>query len=1664
MGKKFTLSLLVLAAMLLALPIQAQNAFVARKALPSKVMKGIHGQELKKGYTFAAKNVKEVVAQARLTAEQKAEIDRIELAKLWENNMERIQDGKFSRLVCASFNESAQSLKLNAPVSNRFNAPKKAETKDEHGIITEPGEGVVKVYTVTGSGYKYSGQATTQIAQSGTTQIVESEDGTVYIKDIVSTYKTGAWVKGTKNGNTITVPAKQPINYNSDYDATLSPRWAAGSGISNPSAADETAENFTFVVDEAAGTISLQGTSENLFMAVLWDDDDSYSGNGVYGTVYTYDHDYAAPTTVTVTPPAGLETETWYASGHTYTQSTGQVAFESTIKVGFDGNDVYLQGVFSNFPDAWMKGTISGSTVTFAGLQVQGTYASTLTIYATGGDNSGLIDYVMTYDAENKVLSSENALFANAAVDQIYYLTYVTDLTISQAAPAEEEATTAAPVEVLPYENALTTEDLFGEFGVIDSNKDGKTWKLSAGKGAQYSYSSSNDGDDWLISPAVKLEAGKKYHVAIDAAAALAKYPERVEVKLGAEPKASAMTTEVIPATVVDFADFQTLENEAVVVSETGYYHIGIHAISDADQLNLYVNNFLVEAGVDEAAPAAVTDFDVVATAGKLEATISFKAPVLTAGGQELASIDSINVKRDGKAIVSLKNVVPGADAQYVDAAEDLTIGAHVYQVIAYNAAGAGVKSEEKSVFLSAVLEVPTSFDLTKKDVFDLFQVIDANEDDETWSWNSSYGANYSYSTTNAANDYLITAPVKFEAGKNYKVIVTANAASTSYPEAFRVLVGKEATVDGLNILAADTTWVETKELENYEADVNVTEDGTYYVAIQAVSPANMWRLNVTKLSIEKGADPKAPAVVDEYKVMSGVKGANWAMVSFKAPAKSIDGTDLTENMSIDILRGDSLIQTLEDVAPAEFKSYRDEDVESGFNTYQVIARNSYGPGKKSDKVKVFVGIDTPADLAGLTATDNATSIGFAWDKVGYTGVNGGYVDPATVDYEVWSLKLAESMFGYSLEYDELKASVTDTDNYTLEENTDEGAQDYKYWGVQPVNNAGVGGAAIASLLVGAPYELPLVEGFAGKSFHYIWEYSDNAGVFVSEESTDEDNVALQLVAMDEAGKVSFTSGKVSLKNVANPTLLFDVKSATISKINVVGSVAGAEFTTIKADAPVTSEYTTVKVPLNDLKNARFVQLGFTADFATPTVEDIDWETSQYVYTWGDLLNIDNIRIVDLYEHDLEVALSAPASVVAGSAAKLQVKVSNNAENTANNFTLNLSAGDKVVASTIVSEPLKGFSSVNYEAMFQTTVFEEAGDVTLKAEIVYDNDLNLDNNTDEAVITVKESTAAAPTDLAAQQANDGTVTLSWNAPAADAAQEITEDFASYENGANETGLVGDWTLINNNGKTKGSLFQDLQLANDGLVKAWQVFNPTAYGITNPEFNGPNGSLDETYLISGYNIEGQSYPDNDDWLISPVLPGVAQEISFSIGALSVEYGPSSYEVLASSTDANVASFTKVAEATLSTAGWVNATAQLPEGTKYFAIRNNTAGDGALCVVLGNIKYQTSGGSAPVSYNVYVDQAAVANTAETTAELKDLASGNYVFAVTAVYANGTESKPVTATIDVVNAINEILNSGKSFTIYSVDGKLINREATSLNGLKGAYIINNKKVVLK
>lgn len=795
----------------------------------------------------------------------------------------------------------------------------------------------------------------------------------------------------------------------------------------------------------------------------------------------------------------------------------------------------------------------------------------------------------------------------------------------------------ALRIKNLPYKNTLATAAQFSDFTVIDANADNCSWAFNAdNNAAAYSYSSSNNGDDWLVSRPILLEAGKSYRVALDARNR--NYDERFEVMMGATPTAAGMTTEVIPATVVKSTENVTFENQMVTVAETGYYYIGIHAISDANMFQLFVNNFVVEAGLDPASPDSVTDFAVLPVEGKLETVVRFKAPALTAGGSPLTSLTKIDILRDDAVVTSLTEVAPGVEYTYTDCTDDLTLGYHTYQVIAANEAGIGVKSEKKSVFLSLVYEVPVSFDLTKKDVFNTFQVIDANADMKTWTWDNENGTYYNYGY-NAADDYLISAPVKLEAGKKYVGVVKASSASESYPEAFRLVVGKEASVYGLNTVVIDTTQMATTVLTDYENEFSVAETGSYYVAIHAVSPGNMWRLNVSRLSIEKAPEPTAPAAVSDLVVTAGSKGALEATISFTAPAKAINGTNLIENMSVNVLRDDSLVTTLENVVPGTLYTWTEQNLEQGMTyTYQVVAANASGAGLKSAKASVFIGVDLPAGVTNLFATDAGTSVDFTWPAVGEEGANGGYVNPANVDYELWSFKIVNTPYGSSLAYDEKLMSVTGQNSCSIAMNTDEGEQDFKIWGIMPVNAAGKGGYAVTSMLVGAPYMLPFTETFAEGSFHYVWDYTDNAGLYVAQESSDEDGISLAVTAMNEAGTASIYTGKLSLANAVNPTLIFDVKSATLNKLNVIGSTVGGAFTVIQSEVPVTTNFTTVQVSLNALKDARYVQVGFSAAFATPTKKEYSYETYQYETTFGDMLTIDNVRIVDLQDTGVNTA------------------------------------------------------------------------------------------------------------------------------------------------------------------------------------------------------------------------------------------------------------------------------------------------------------------------------------------------------------------------------------------------------------------------------------------
>jgi len=632
--------------------------------------------------------------------------------------------------------------------------------------------------------------------------------------------------------------------------------------------------------------------------------------------------------------------------------------------------------------------------------------------------------------------------------------------------------------------------------------------------------------------------------------------------------------------------------------------------------------------------------------------------------------------------------------------------------------------------------------------------------------------------------------------------------------------------------------------------------------------------------------------------------------------------------------------------------------------------------------------------------------------------------------------------------------SLRDANSSTIEYNTDEGEQDLKDFAVVAKNKIGESEATYtSSLLVGKPYELPFEESFEDKTLHYLW-INDNTNIGVSPSSSDGDGVALALTT--EAGDAgSFVSGKINIKPAANPTLLFDVKTeSTGSKLTIKGIVDNGEPKTLVSAVPVTAGFTTIKIPLSSIKNGRFAQIGFYSDFVN--------EEDSFI--------IDNIKVVDLYEYNLSANIKAPASVQAGDTAEVKVIVRNEGENAASGYTVKLKSGEKELLNKTITEELAPFTSKEFTVKYVTTKFDEA-DVTLKAEVDYDLDLDPDDNAAEALITLIQSKAATPENVKGSQDGAG-ITLTWSAPAI-TNEPVTEGFddttvfpefsvAGITEDQHE-GTLGGWTFYDGNGSEVYTI-SGVNVPNLGEPSAWLVLNPSSEELDEDLTASYAPHSGTQLLLSSCPDDGDPIPAADHWLISPELSGEAQEISFYAREITTQYGDELYEVLASSTDKNLDSFTRVGSVhNVSSKSWELQTAQLPAGTKYFAIRHIS--EDIFGLLIDDITY-TPLGSEIASFNIYVDGVKVNSVAAGTQTYTvNPGTADKQYAVSAVYTNGEESRPVIALI-ITNNISDIIavNDGKPVDIYTMDGKLVRRDANSLEGLKGLYVVGNKKIYVK
>ena len=245
-----------------------------------------------------------------------------------------------------------------------------------------------------------------------------------------------------------------------------------------------------------------------------------------------------------------------------------------------------------------------------------------------------------------------------------------------------------------PWTNDFAKPADFTLFTVIDANNDGTTWEYAYGK-VRYYADETHDADDWLVSPAVRLKADREYKVGFTFNAYDDAKTEKIAIAFG-QGSDPTKYEELLEPTEFNNTDDINYE-DIISVDEAGDYRLAVHAMSEANQKIITVDDMYIIEGAVFAAPAAVSNLNVVpAPLGALSAEVSFTAPTKTYKTNEtLTAITAIKVFRNGELVKTFDNCTPGAEYSFTDTG--MTDGACRYQVIAYNEAGEGddaVKAE----------------------------------------------------------------------------------------------------------------------------------------------------------------------------------------------------------------------------------------------------------------------------------------------------------------------------------------------------------------------------------------------------------------------------------------------------------------------------------------------------------------------------------------------------------------------------------------------------------------------------------------------------------------------------------------------------------------------------------------------------------------------------------------------------------------------------------------------------------------------------------------------------------------------------------------------------------------------------------------------------------
>lgn len=460
----------------------------------------------------------------------------------------------------------------------------------------------------------------------------------------------------------------------------------------------------------------------------------------------------------------------------------------------------------------------------------------------------------------------------------------------------------------VPYASLVaTSSSSYDEaWTIVNANNDAKQWSPTStsdfpeGYAMQISYAANMN--DFLISPAIHLEAGTEYVVLYNWATYRTKELLSVFLTESADPDVIKTSTPISEHLNIDTN--RKPERASIIINPqtTGDYHLTFWGHTEGNEWYIWVNNVQVLENVF--APAAVGSLTATpAENPTLEVALSWTLPVNDAFGQPISddkTFEKLEIFRDDEERPIATLTEPATS--FTDSEEyGLTSGKHTYSiVVTYSGAVSPVAKVGPTAYVGPYEPLPLPADMTvTSDMLGAWKPAYGEAHTNTNVWGPYTTANpdrWRYTAPRGeSDDAWIFSPIVIIPEAGYYNVAISGTNGSNYDNSFVETYIADAQAIDANLTPVNLDWkLFTSANRTQTITFYAAEAGNYCIATRVNVPAGQSTAfihDISSIKVERGQ--MVPNTVTALKATAAADESLKITVSWTNPTESTAGTEL---------------------------------------------------------------------------------------------------------------------------------------------------------------------------------------------------------------------------------------------------------------------------------------------------------------------------------------------------------------------------------------------------------------------------------------------------------------------------------------------------------------------------------------------------------------------------------------------------------------------------------------------------------------------------------------------------------------------------------------------------------------------------------------------------